>query len=149
MTAVLRVFLVIYMFYAYAKFVELFARSKASKKRWLRRVYAGSMVRVFDDVMLVVMITVVVATAWSGLHVLSFTSGLLVGMTLIQIFFHRFDQPLTEEWTPAAPVTPLKLMAYAIQAMPQKAWRELLVITVLFAGLLVLFFTGRGVVGSL
>src|SRR2546425_1243689 len=83
---------------------------------WLRRVYAGSMVRVFDDVMLVVMIVVVAATTWSGLHVLSFTSGLLVGMTLIQIFFHRFDQPLTEEWAPAAPVTPLKLMAYAIQS---------------------------------
>jgi hypothetical protein len=148
-TAILRVVLVVYMFYAYAKFAELFARSTASKKSWLRRVYAGSMVRVFDDVMLIVMIAVVVTTAWSGFHVLSFTSGLLVGMTLIQIFFHRFDQPLTEEWSPAAPVTPLKLMAYAIQAMPQKAWRELLVITVLFAGLLVLLFTGHAVVGSL
>jgi hypothetical protein len=141
--AVLRVFLIVYMLYAYAKFADVFVRPKESKKRWLRRVYAGSMVRVFDNVMLVVMLLVVGVTLLAGTEVLSFTSGLLVGMTLIQIFFHRFAEPLTDEWMPHAPVTPLKMMAHAIQATPQKAWRELAVITVLFAGLLFYLVTGR------
>ncbi len=129
-------FLIVYMLYAYAKFVELFARSSESKKRWLRRVYAGSAVKVFDNVMLPLMVVVVGATLLAGVDTLSFTSGLLVGMTLIQMFFHRFDDPLADEWMPSPPPTPLKMMSHAIQATPQKAWRELSVITVLFAGLL-------------
>lgn len=134
----LRVFLILYMLYAYAKFAELFVRSKESKQRWLRRVYAGQMVAVFDNVMLVLMVIIVGITFYAGLEVLSFTSGLLVGMTLIQIFFHRFAAPVPEEWMPPPPVTPLKMVAHAIQAMPMKAWRELALMTVLFAALFVL-----------
>jgi hypothetical protein len=139
----LRVFLIVYMFYAYAKFAELFMRSKDSKKRWLRRVYAGNMVQLFDDVMLVLMVIVVGVTVASGVEVRSFTSGLLVGMTLIQIFFHRFKDPLPDEWMPEPPVTPLKMVAYAIQATPQNAWRELAVITALFSGSMVYLISGR------
>ena len=139
----LRVFLVVYMLYAYAKFAQMFLRNEKAKKRWLRRVYAGRAVAVFDDVMLVVMALVVALTIAAGVDVRSFTSGLLVGMTLIQLFFHRFAVPLPDDWMPAAPVTPLKMMAYAIQAMPAKAWREFLAISVLFAGALVYLASGR------
>ena len=133
---ILRVFLIVYMLYGYAKFVELFVRSDDSKRRWLRRVYGNHarMVRVFDDVMLILMAVVVVLAISAKADALTFTAGLLVGMTLIQIYFHRFKDPLTREWTPGEPVTPLKMMAYAIQATPAKAWKELAFITVLFAG---------------
>jgi hypothetical protein len=68
-----------------------------------------------------------------GTDARSFVAGLLVGTTLIQTFFHRFNAPVRAEFEPPHPVTPLKLIAYAIQAAPQRAWRELLVLTFLLA----------------
>ena len=142
---VLRVFLIVYMLYAYAKFIELFARPKESKKRWLRRVYANRArtVRIFDNVMLVVMAGIVGLVLIAGPNYLNFTAGLLVGMTLIQIYFHRFADPVASEWMPDEPVTPLKLMAYSIQATPEKAWRELIFMTLVFAGALYMLVTNR------
>jgi hypothetical protein len=142
-TTVLRIFLIVYMLYAYAKFARLFASSPRSRKRWLKRAYAGSAVKIFDNVMLVLMVLVAVATLVTGADALSFTSGLLVGMTLVQIFFHRFADPLADEWMPPEPVTPLRLMSHAIQAMPSKAWREFAVMSALLAYLLFALVTGR------
>ena len=139
----LRVFLVLYILYGYAKFAQSFLRSEHAKKRWLRRVYAGRAVAVFDDVMLAVMMAVVALTIVAGIDARSFTSGLLVGMTLIQLFFHRFAEPLPDDWRPPEPVTPLKTMSYAIQAMPARAWREFAAISVLFAGALYYLASGR------
>ena len=62
----------------------------------------------------------------------SFTTGLLVGMTIIQVYFHRFSDPLSPEQSPPPPVTALKMLSYSIQANPGKAWRELLLMTLLF-----------------
>jgi hypothetical protein len=63
---------------------------------------------------------------------LSFTTGLYVGMTLIQVYFHRFSDPLPPEKSPAPPVSPIKMMSYGIQAFPKKPWREILFMAVLF-----------------
>lgn len=64
---------------------------------------------------------------------LSFITGLIVGMLLIQIFFHRFDKPLPpEQAPPESPAPPRKLMSYAIQAGPCLAWREIILMTALF-----------------
>ena len=56
---------------------------------------------------------------------LSFITGLVVGMLVIQIFFHRFSEPLDAEQAPESAAAPRKLMSYAIQAHPGLAWREI------------------------
>jgi hypothetical protein len=66
------------------------------------------------------------------MHDLSFITGLVVGMLLIQIFFHRFEKPLAPERAPEPEAPPRKVMSYAIQAQPGLAWREILVMTALF-----------------
>src|SRR5437868_11576000 len=124
----LEAFLLLYATYGLAKFVEVFVRPDVVKLKGLERAYrpGSRIISTFDTVMLVFMI-VVVAVAFSvGVDYLSFVAGLLVGMTLIQIFFHRFAQPVRPELAPEPPITPLKLMSYAIQAAPAKAWREFL-----------------------
>jgi hypothetical protein len=63
---------------------------------------------------------------------LSFITGLVVGMLIIQIFFHRFDKPLAPEQAPESGAPPRKVMSFAIQADPGRAWREIVVMSVLF-----------------
>jgi hypothetical protein len=72
---------------------------------------------------------------------ISFATGLYVGMTLIQIYFHHFSTPLPPEKSPEPPISPIKLMSYAIQANPEKPWKELLVIGILFFGILYMLLT--------
>ncbi len=143
--AVLRVFLILYMLYAFAKFAEFFLRSEPSKKKWLRKVYANNArsVRIFDNAMLGVMALLVALVLIAGADYLNFAAGLLVGMTIIQIYFHRFADPVASDWMPDAPVTPLKLMAHSVQATPAKAWREILFSTMLFLGLIYVLAIGK------
>jgi len=130
----LKILLVIYILYALLKFFEFFFRRDEGKMEGLRRVYrdGGRVIKLFDNVILVVMVIFVGLLFLSGAEYLSFTTGLLVGMTIIQVYFHRFSDPLPPEKMPEPPLTPLKLMSYAIQASPGKAWRELAFMTVLF-----------------
>jgi hypothetical protein len=80
---------------------------------------------------------------------ISFTTGLLVGMTIIQIYFHRFSDPLPPEKSPAPPITALKMLSYSVQANPGKAWRELVLMTVLFLWCLYMLATrGFGLLPS-
>ena len=81
---------------------------------------------------LVIIVALVVLLFLTGPQDLSFITGLIVGMLLIQIFFHRFDKPLALEQAPESDAAPRKLMSYAIQARPGLAWREILVMTALF-----------------
>jgi hypothetical protein len=67
----------------------------------------------------------------AGVEYLSFTTGLLVGMTLIQLYFHRFNQPLPANQSPDPPAYPIKLLSYAIQAMPGRPWREMTLMAIL------------------
>jgi len=139
----LKILLVIYILYALLKFFEFFFRSDEAKMEGLRRVYrdGGRAIKLFDNVILVVMVIFVVLLFLSGAEHLSFTTGLLVGMTIIQVYFHRFSDPLPPEKMPEPPLTPLKLMSYAIQASPGKAWRELALMTVLFVWALYMLAT--------
>ncbi len=93
----------------------------------------GRVVKTFDLVMFVIMILMLIALYVSGVEYLSFTTGLLIGMTIIQSFFHRFDVPLAKEDMPPAPITALKMESYSIQLMSGRAWRELLFMTIVFA----------------
>jgi hypothetical protein len=130
----LKILLVIYILYALVKFFEFFFRRDEAKMEGLRRIYrdGGRAIKIFDNVIFVVMVVFVGLLFLSGAEYLSFTTGLLVGMTIIQVYFHRFSDPLPPEKMPEPPITPLKLMSYSIQANPGKAWRELVFMTLLF-----------------
>lgn len=93
----------------------------------------GRIISIYDSVTLVIIVALVALLFLTEIDDLSFITGLIVGMLLIQIFFHRFSEPLSETESPEAPVAPRKLMSYAIQAKPRLAWREIVIMTVLFA----------------
>lgn len=131
---ILKILLVVYSLYSLLKFIEFFMRSDENKAKGLYRIYVqgnGSVIRIFDNVILVLMMLFLVLLFVSGVEYVSFTTGLLVGMTIIQVFFHRFSVPLAPEQSPSPPLTALKMMSYSIQANPGRAWRELLLITLL------------------
>jgi hypothetical protein len=109
----------------------------------LRAVYSGDgrVIRIFDNVTLILMVVFVALLFATGVEYLSFTTGLLVGMTIIQVYFHRFSDPLPAEKSPEPPITAIKLMSYSIQANPGKAWRELVFMTVLFVWALFMLVT--------
>jgi hypothetical protein len=131
---VLKILLTLYILYALLKFFEFFFRSDEAKIRGLRSVYSGDnrVIKVFDNVILVLMLIFVGLLFVAGVEYLSFTTGLLVGMSIIQVYFHRFSDPLPPEKSPDPPITALKMMSYSIQANPGKAWKELVFMTVLF-----------------
>lgn len=66
------------------------------------------------------------------MHELSFITGLVVGMLIIQTSFHRFDKPLASEQSPESGAPPRKIMSDAIQACPKLAWKDITVMTALF-----------------
>jgi hypothetical protein len=140
---VLRTLLTVYIVYALVKFFEFFFRKEETKRKGLQAVYAdgGKVIKVFDTVLLILMAFLVALLFASGMEYLSFTTGLLVGMTIIQIYFHRFCDPLPPEMLPDPPLTAIKMMSYSIQAMPGKAWRELIFMTVLFVWALYMLAT--------
>jgi multisubunit Na+/H+ antiporter MnhE subunit len=68
----------------------------------------------------------------TGMQPLRLITGLIAGMLVIQIFFHRFSQPLPAGQAPEPEASPRKVMSYAIQARPALAWREIALMTALF-----------------
>jgi hypothetical protein len=145
---VLKVLVSVYAAYALLKFFDFFFVSRERRMASIARGYEndGRAIRVFDTVMLGFVIVLVALQVLSGVHALSFLTGLLIGMTLIQVYFHRFNQVLPESEQPPAPASAIKLMSWSIQARPGLAWRELALITVLLFGALALIFMPQGVV---
>jgi hypothetical protein len=92
----------------------------------------GRIISIYDSVTLVIIVALVVLLFLTGVEELSFVTGLVVGMLLIQIFFHRFSEPLDPQQAPEYAAAPRKIMSYAIQAHPGLAWREIIVMAVLF-----------------
>jgi hypothetical protein len=92
----------------------------------------GRIISIYDSVTLVIIVTLVLLLFLTEMQELSFITGLVVGMLLIQIFFHRFDKPLAPEQAPESGAPPRKVMSFAIQADPGRAWREIVVMSVLF-----------------
>ena len=131
----LKILLTVYILYALLKFFEFFFRSEETKRKGLDTVYVkggGAVVKIFDNVMLAFTLVLLGLLFWGGVEYVSFTTGLLVGMTLIQVYFHRFSEPLPPEKSPQPPVTALKMLSYSVQANPGRAWRELALMTSLF-----------------
>lgn len=102
----------------------------------------GRIISIYDSVTLAIIVALVFLLSVTGIQELSFITGLIVGMLIIQIFFHRFSDPLSPDRAPESPSPPRKLMSYAIQANPGLAWREIIVMTALFAWALYVLIGG-------
>jgi hypothetical protein len=92
----------------------------------------GRIISIYDSVTLVIIVALIVLLFLTDVNDLSFITGLVAGMLLIQIFFHRFSEPLAEDRAPESSAPPIKIMSYAIQAHPGLAWREIILMTALF-----------------
>lgn len=133
-STILKILLALYIAYALLKFFDFFYQSYDRRMIGIRATYAndGRILKVFDNVVLGLMALFVVLLFMSGVEYLSFVTGLLVGSTIIQIYFHRFCEMVPADKAPEPPVSPIKLMSYAIQANPERPWKELAFLTVLF-----------------
>jgi hypothetical protein len=147
MSVVLAILLIAFCLQGLVKFAVGFLVPYSTRIRRIASYYerGGRVIAVYDTATLVVLVVLVALLTVTGLDHLSFTTGLVVGMLTIQVFFHRFREPLPPDKAPTEPAPPRKAMSYAIQAAPALAWREIAVMTVLFvwSGFLLL----RGLLG--
>ena len=135
METLLKILLTLFSVLALLKPLFFFGLSYDRRRAALDRSYGGraSATRISDRVLLGLCLLLTGLLAARGTEPVSFLTGLLVGMTLIQLYFHRFSAPLADDEAPPPPVSPIKTMSYAIQAAPGRPWKEMIVI----AGLLI------------
>lgn len=97
----------------------------------------GRIISIYDSVTLVIIVVLVALLFLTQIQPISFITGVIVGMLVIQVFFHRFAEPLSGEQAPERDAAPRKVMSYAIQARPAQAWREIALMTAFFVWALV------------
>lgn len=132
---VLKIFLVFFVVYSLIKFMFFFFIKYDRRRKLLDLAYKGktSGSKIQDIFFLAVILILLGLLFVSGaIEYISFITGLLVGMILIQLYFHRFSQTLTPAESPEPPISAIKMMSYAIEANPGRAWKELLIMTILF-----------------
>jgi uncharacterized membrane protein YphA (DoxX/SURF4 family) len=134
MSVVLAVLLIVFCLQGLVKFAVGFLVPYSTRIRRIASYYerGGRVIAVYDTITLGVLVVLVTLLVVTGMDHLSFSTGLVVGMLTIQVFFHRFHAALPADKAPAEPAPPRKVMSYAIQATPELAWREITVMTVLF-----------------
>jgi hypothetical protein len=91
-----------------------------------------------DVITLVFTLALCALLLWRGVEAVSFLGGLWIGATLIQLYFHRFHEPVPADRAAPPKTSPLKEMSYAIQASPWLPWPQMLVLAVLVVWNLVL-----------
>ncbi len=135
MSVVLTILLIAFCIQGLLKFVVGFLVRYRTRIARIATYYErdGRIISIYDTVTLVIITALVVLLFLTEMQELSFITGLVVGMLIIQIFFHRFDKPLALEQSPESGAPPRKIMSYAIQANPGLAWREIILMTALFA----------------
>ncbi len=132
---ILLILLIFFVVYSLIKFFVFFFIKYDTRRKLLDSSYKDktSATKVSDIFLLIMLLLLLGFLFLSGsTEYISFTTGLLVGMVLIQLYFHSFSEPLPSEKSPESPVSPIKIMSYAIEANPGKAWRELLIMTLIF-----------------
>lgn len=131
MKLALEILLILYCVQALIRFAIHFLLPYDKRIRQMERNYAKDhkIIARYDDITLVVQLIMVALLFATDMQYLSFLTGLFVGMSLIQLYFHRFIHPLPMDKMPESPYPPVKLMSFAIQAQPNLAWREYLLIT--------------------
>lgn len=141
---VLKILLISFVVYSLVKFLVFFFVKYDTRRKLLDTSYKGKTTATkMSDIFLLVMVLLLIVFLFAsgGTEYISFTTGLLVGMVLIQLYFHSFSEPLPPEKSPEVPVSPIKIMSYAIEAKPGKAWRELIIMTVIFIWALYMLLT--------
>lgn len=145
-TTILKVLMTLFCIQVLIKFYVFFFVSYTVRRKQLDKSYGdkGSATKILDYILLFINALLVTLLFLSeNLEYLSFITGLYVGATLIQTYFHQFSDPLPQSKSPAEPTSPIKIMSYAIQAFPKKPWKELVFLTLLFAwGLYMLLSKG-------
>ena len=134
MTIALTILLIAFCIQGLVKFAVGFLVPYSSRIKRISSYYKrdGHIISVYDSATLVIIMVLVVLLFLTDMHELSFITGLIAGMLIIQIFFHRFSRPLSEDRAPETSAPPRKVMSYAIQANPGLAWREIVLMTALF-----------------
>lgn len=119
--------------HALLKFAFFFVVPYKQRRAALDRAYGENptATRTSDSVFLAIAVLIAALMVWRGIEATSFLGGIWIGATLIQLYFHRYHEPLNPGKAPPPVVSPIKTVSYAIQEAPQRAWRELLVMTVL------------------
>ncbi len=147
-STILKILMTLFVVQALIKFYVFFFVKYETRRKQLDRSYGGktSATKGFDNIILVVLALLITLLFLSKtMEYLSFITGLYIGATLIQVYFHRFSDPLPEDKAPKPPVSPIKMMSYGIQAFPKKPWKELLFLTLIFLwGLYMLLSKGFG-----
>lgn len=145
---VLKILLTFFVVYSLIKFLFFFFVKYDTRRKLLDSSYQGkTSATKLSDLFLLGMILILMGLLFAsgGTEYLSFIMGLLAGMVLIQTYFHSFSTPLTAEESPEPPISPIKMISYAIEAKPGRAWKQLLIMTVLFVwALYVLLTVGFG-----
>ena len=126
-----------------AKFA-FFALPYARRRAALDKSYGGrsSATDVSDWIVLGFTAALAALLLVRGVEAVSFLGGLWIGATLIQLYFHRFHEPVAADRAAPEPTSPLKEMSYAIQATPWRPWPQLIVLTVLVVWNLILIARG-------
>ncbi len=134
MSITLTILLIAFCVQGLTKFVVGFAVPYRTRIARIGAYYRrdGRIISVYDSVTLVIIVALVVLLFLTDMQPVSFITGLVAGMLIIQIFFHRFSEPLAAERAPEPDAAPRKIMSYAIQARPALAWREIALMTGLF-----------------
>lgn len=141
---ILKILLTLFAIQALVKFAFFFVLSYGRRRKMLDASYGDktSATSTSDTVLMTIVLVVIALLFMSGtMEYISFTAGLYIGATLIQLYFHRFSKPLPPEKAPGAPVSPIKMMSYAIQANPERPWRELVILAALFLWALIMLIT--------
>lgn len=142
---ILEVLLIIYMVYSLIKFCFFFFVNYNTRKKLLDNAYNGKTgaTKVEDIGFLIFMLILLGLLFITGkMQYLSFATGFLIGMTLIQNYFHSFSQILPEEHMPKPPLSAIKFMSYAIEDKPERGWKQLSFIAIIIIWLLYMFFSG-------
>lgn len=107
-----------------------FALPYRSRRAALDRSYGAQPSATGTSDVIVLILTVALAglVLWRGVEAVSFLGGLWIGATLIQLYFHRFGEPVAPERAAPPQTSPLKEMSYAIQASPWRPWPQMLVL---------------------
>ncbi|MFC7722408.1 hypothetical protein [Nonomuraea recticatena] len=100
MALALKILLGLYILQALIKFINLFAIPYDIRIERIAAYHHSQASKVFDHILLTLMAVLVALLAAVGLEHLSFITGLLVGLTLTQVLFHRFTQPLAPDRAP-------------------------------------------------
>lgn len=118
--------------YSVIKFAFFFVLPYAKRRAMLDKSYDGRAYATGTADIVLLMLAAGLASLLlvTGAEPIAFLGGIFVGATLIQLFFHAFHEAPPSDREAPEPRSPLKRMSYAIQDRPEKAWKEMVLYTI-------------------